>query len=132
MRAIRFLDSCPDVTGLDRDEIRQQGRLYMERYYVGVGYERLHHIVESDNEFLHNHPWDFVSVLLTGGYAETTLGGHMEEYWAPCLLAREAKTFHRLTLLDGPMWTFVTTGPVINTWGFLTDEGFVNHREYLR
>jgi hypothetical protein len=121
----------PNVEGLDRDDLFRAGRLYMERYYLGPGWERLHHIVESDPEVMHNHPWDFFSVLLTGGYRETTDKGE-QEFYAPCVIRRDARDFHRLTLLDGPMWTFVTTGPVTNTWGFLTEDGFVKHTNYLR
>lgn len=128
---VSFVGGVPDVSGLDQEEIYRAGRLYMERYFIGPGWERFHRIVESDPEVMHNHPWNFISLLLSGGYRETTFDGEVD-YVAPCLIAREAKEFHRLTLLDGPVWSFVTTGPVINTWGFMTEDGFVDHRKYLR
>lgn len=128
---IPFDKGVPDVEGLDRDEIFRAGSLYMERYFLGDSWDRFHHIVQSDPEVMHNHPWDFVSLLLTGGYRETTLDGEAE-YSAPCLIARSANEFHRLTLLDGPVWTFVKTGPFVNNWGFLTEDGFVSHQNYIR
>lgn len=130
IQALTF-DPVPDLSGLDKDEIFRAGDLYMERYFLDAGWDRLHHIVKSDPEVMHNHPWDFVSVLLHGGYKETTLDGE-QEYWAPCIIKREARDFHRLTLLDGPVWSFVKTGPVINHWGFLTEDGFVGHHDYMR
>lgn len=128
---IRNGEPAVDLTALERDEIRVGGQLYMERYYLSPDKSRrLHHILLSDpGTDLHDHPWDFVSVLLTGSYRETTLSGDVD-YSAPCVIARKAEMLHHLTLLDGPMWTMVTTGPVRRRWGFQTPSGWVHWSEH--
>lgn len=117
---------------MERREILMAGHLYMEHFYPSPGdlSRRFHHIVSSDGQDLHDHPWDFVSVLLTGGYRETTPDGDTD-YLAPCVIFRKAEALHRLTLLDGPMWTWVVTGPVKRTWGFQTVGGWVDWKTYL-
>jgi hypothetical protein len=106
---------------------------YMTRYYLTRNLTatiRLHHLHTSDpGRDLHDHPWDFVSLLLTGAYRETTPDGDVE-YEAPCIVTRQAEQLHRLELLDGPMWTLVTTGSVRRQWGFGTAAGWVPAREY--
>ena len=46
-------------------------------------------------------------------------------------MVRKAEAAHRLDLLDGPMWTYVTTGPVRRRWGFHTEQGWVHWSRYL-
>jgi hypothetical protein len=128
---VQFSGAQPDTSGLERDEIRLGGELYMERFYLSADRNvRLHHICMSDlDQDMHDHPWDFVSVLLTGAYLETTESGDVS-YSAPAVIARRAETLHRLTLLEGPMWTYVVTGPVRRRWGFATPTGWVHWSEY--
>jgi hypothetical protein len=130
--ALSFAGGEPDVAHLPRDEVRLDGELYMERYYLSADRRRrLHHIVASDpDRDLHDHPWDFTSVLLTGAYAETTPDG-VVVHRSPAIVWRRAEDPHRLDLLEGPMWTYVTTGPVRRRWGFHTARGFVPWRAYL-
>jgi hypothetical protein len=130
---LAFAAGEPDVAGLPHDEIRLDGELYMERYYLSADRRhRLHHIVASDRDRdLHDHPWDFVSVLLTGAYLETTAEGEVL-HRAPAIVWRRAEAWHRLDLVDGPMWTCVTTGPVRRRWGFHTPGGWVHWRDYER
>ena len=118
---------------IPRDVIETDGRPYMKRYYLHHSPAmsiRLHHLLTSDpGRDLHDHPWDFCSLLLTGGYRETTPDGETD-YRSPCVVSRRAEQFHRLDLLDGPMWTYVVTGPVRRRWGFMTEGGWVHWREY--
>jgi hypothetical protein len=131
---LAFDDGEPCIPDdVDRDRIELDGAPYMERYWLhrGRGFEvRLHHLLTDDARDLHDHPWDFVSLLLTGGYRETTVDGTVE-HWAPIIVPRPARRLHRLELLAGPMWTYVVTGPISRTWGFATEHGWVNWRTYL-
>jgi hypothetical protein len=115
------------------DAIEQNGELYMERYYLQRSKAlsvRLHHLLTDDlMRHPHDHPWDFASLLLTGGYRETTPEGSAD-YWAPCIVSRPAEQLHSLELLAGPMWTYVVTGPLRRRWGFQTEQGWVYWREY--
>jgi hypothetical protein len=124
----------PAVDGLESDAIVVDGRPYMNRHYLRRGYDwavQFHHLLVDDPDpDLHDHPWDFVSSLLTGGYREHGADGSTIEYEAPCVIARPAEVPHRLELLDGPMWTLVSCGPVRRGWGFHTAGGFVPWRRY--
>jgi len=132
---LRFKDGVPDITGLPSDTITNRaGEPYMHRYFLEGAPTvtpsiRLHHILLSDEDlYLHDHPWDFVTLLLAGRYVETTDTGDTE-HTAPTALYRRAEDPHRLTLPDGPVWTYVTTGQARRTWGFWTDEGWIGWRQ---
>ena len=124
----------PDVTGLQRDEIRNsEGRICMRRYYLKrsrQGDIRYHEILESDTDrHLHDRPWDFTSVILDGTYLETTPTSETV-YEQGNTIHRKAASPHRLTLTNGPVWTRVSTGPYVKTWGFYTPEGWIDWRQY--
>lgn len=114
---------------------------YMHRWIFRTpwGTLRLHHILRSDGDrHLHDHPFDFTSLLLTGGYTEFwqdwDMGGGMtvrERYFPRFSIVRkQAEDAHRL-VLDRPLWTFVISGPKRRSWGFHTEKGWVYHLEYL-
>jgi hypothetical protein len=127
--AIRRLDGVPDVDlrTLPCDRLIADGAEYMRRYYLSYGrsrHARFHHIVASDPQpDLHDHPWDFVSKLLTGTYIEHTPDGTVT-YTAPCTIVRKAEHLHQLELPDGPVWSYVVTGRLRRTWGFATEGGW--------
>lgn len=128
-------DGTPDVTGLEHDTIRAaDGTPYLRRYFLHRNYSagslQLHHILTDDPEpDPHDHPWDFTSVILTGGYRDISPTGSVE-HRAPSVIARVAETPHRLELLDGPTWTLVATGPVRRRWGYHLTTGWVDWRHY--
>lgn len=49
------------------------GRVYMTRYMPWFTKRLCINIIESDTEFMHNHPWDYFTLILWGGYRETVL-----------------------------------------------------------
>lgn len=126
----------------------QDGSLYMERFQL-FAFEhfsaRLHHIVREDRDrHLHDHPWDFVSIVLQGGYVEARPYEASDPLWigeqevvcevsrvAPCIAHRRALDRHKITSVDPGTWTFFLTGPYKNKWGFFTPKGKVPYREYL-
>jgi hypothetical protein len=124
----------PDVAGLDHDALlTPTGGLYMRRYWIhraadGTS-ERYHHILVSDADpHMHDHPWDFDTLILDGSYTEHTATGstvHPEG----TRLHRDAIDAHRLDV-DAPVWTHVTTSPFLRTWGFHTPDGWVDWRTY--
>lgn len=130
LRATRMVDGAPDVAGLPCDRIEDgEAADYMRRYHLRYGRRqgiRFHHILGSDpGPWLHDHPWDFVSVLIQGGYTEITEQGQVR-YDAPCVIQRKAETPHRL-IVDHPVWTYVVTGRLRRTWGFHAAGGWVRH-----
>lgn len=114
---------------------------YMHRwiFLTPWGSLRLHHILRSDaDRHLHDHPFDFTSFLLSGGYIEVTP-------WQPpegAPLARQQRYFPRFSIvrkraeethalvLTRPLWTFVITGPKRRRWGFHTEKGWIYYRNY--
>lgn len=124
----------PDVEGLPFDELLDaSGGVYMRRYYMRKsrrGDLRYHEILKSDTDRdLHDHPWDFTSEILSGSYEEATPSGN-RVYAEGDTICREAASPHRLTIIDGPVWTRVATGPYVKTWGFYTPDGWVDWRQY--
>lgn len=125
------------VAGLDADKIDVDGEPYMERYFVSGGPRqsgpslRFHLILRSDPGIdLHDHPWDFTSVILRGRYSEVTPTGQ-RSYGPGDVLVRKAEDLHRLVLGEGPVWTLVRTGPVRRRWGFQTGSGWVHWSEHI-
>jgi hypothetical protein len=126
--------TVPDVSGLRSDVIYAvDGSPYMRRFYLMHTQElsvRYHEIVQSDDaRVMHDHPWDFVSVLLAGSYLEVTPAGE-RCYAAGDVVVRRAEDAHRLEVLDGPVWTLVSTTKPLRRWGFYTPEGWVHWRDY--
>ena len=73
------------MTKLDRYRLipdRVTGADYMHRYYLFLRNRStfpvnvtLHKIVKSDEPFLHDHPWSYMTIILKGGYFENTPEG---------------------------------------------------------
>lgn len=89
---------------------------------------KLHHILSSDDECLHDHPWSFISVILKGHYYEAN-DGPMRRCGRGSILFRRASWRHRL-IINRPVWTFVITFRKTKEWGFFTKNGYVHHRRY--
>ncbi len=128
---------------LGRDEIGTDGTTYMRRWFFWCPWFgiRVHNILRSDHDrHLHDHPWDFVSLILRGGYQEITEEPHdagpcqavfRSRRFAPGSIVRHrAEDLHRL-IVARPAWTIVITGPKRKSWGFMTEDGMVPWREYL-
>lgn len=103
----------------------------------------LHRINLPDaDEHMHDHPWNFASIVLRGGYDELV---RTRAHWPPSKTGQYGRrrgwlsvgftgidTAHKIVrLYRSPTWTLVLTGRRVKTWGFFTDEGFVRYREYL-
>lgn len=127
---------------------------YMRRWIFEcwLGTVRLHHILRSDNDrYLHDHPWDFTSIILRGWYLEVTgveagtedtraFSGLLEPketdasgHPVRSINRKKAEDAHRLILVPGTsVWTLVFTGPRRRRWGFYTrDQGWVEANRYF-
>ncbi|MBY0274704.1 hypothetical protein K2Z84_05150 [Candidatus Binatia bacterium] len=123
---------------------------YMERYWLFRTRWlacRLHVILRSDDDrALHDHPWDYATVILRGGYTEITPNPFRlwDEPWRPIaqrreriepgrVLFRRVESLHRLEVPDGSTClTMFFTRPKRRTWGFQTPQGWVSHHDYER
>ncbi|MBW4469204.1 MAG: hypothetical protein KME45_02965 [Stenomitos rutilans HA7619-LM2] len=129
----------------------QSGSVYLERYFLLFQGRKdgqnssniqeppfnllLHHICRSDHDrALHDHPWHWASLLLTGGYWEYTPEG---KFWrgAGSFRMRSAEALHRLELdperAGGETWTLFFTGKRRRDWGFVQNGVWTQWQEYL-
>lgn len=105
---------------------------------------RIHHICTADfDRALHDHPWDFVSVVLRGGYIERRpldnghpCFGHGSEEVASNTYRREASMVYRRAtdrhriINVGNCWTLFITGPKRQWWGFYIPSGKVYYKDF--
>lgn len=127
---------------------RKDGQTYLERWGVEhprIGGVFLHKIGSSDPGIdLHNHPWRFLSVVLSGGYweeRETTEGAirraraaerqgnsvrgdqQYRKRWTSKWF--DLHECHRIVDVEPHTWTLVLHGPKVRSWGFFLPTGFV-------
>lgn len=137
-----------------RFDIRDaDGTVYLRRWRIfecpwfGI---LLHQINGPDKDSdRHDHPWDFISIVLRGGYVEQVRPcrwgprdhvsirefskwartGEREVRWFNRKRATEP---HRIVcLFRAPTWTLVLRGPRKRTWGFYTEDAWVPWHVYL-
>lgn len=137
---------------------------YMERWHI-IGDRdtadrwrmRLHNIRRSDaGRELHDHPWDYTTIVLWGGYWEVTeatpeefltddhaeidfdviQGAFYRRRWysAGSILCRKAAARHRIEIPRGKSaWTLFMTSKKSRDWGFWSSTGkFTPWKEYER
>lgn len=89
------------------------------------------HIISGPDpdRHLHNHPWDFWSFILWGGYTEFfKRSGHIqgrERHWGCWSLHKMYKhNFHQINRTDNGerTWSLVITGRRKQVWGFLIED----------
>ncbi len=123
--------ACRVISARDPDFVLPD---YLMRWHVlrsRWGCLYIHVITGSDDDrALHDHRSWNVSILLHGAYLEH-LQGDVRVRIEGDLVARRAATPHRLQLLDGHALTLFVTGPHQRDWGFVTDDGWVQHERFL-
>ena len=118
----RKLIRVPDLAGKWVDHLYRITILRTPMFSI-----KLHKILGSDlDRYLHDHPWHYVSLILSGVYQEERQ--HETGIRRPGnLLFRHATSIHRLTLLTPHVWTLFITSGRIRTWGFYTETGWKAH-----
>lgn len=116
--------------------VNSEGVPYMRRWLLRHpwGNVRLHNIRRSDSDrALHDHPFDFVSLILWGAYVEhrpataDPCGPTFERRYRMGQLNRcVAEQPHRLELREGPVWTLVFCQKKRRDWGFHSPDGWVH------
>lgn len=127
---------------------RRTGADYMHRYYIFLKDRKwfpfnvtLHKIVKSDDPIFHDHPWGYMTIILRGGYYEhvpvfDSLGRKFAEYsrWRGpgSIIIRKAHEYHWLELdEEKPTTSLFFMGKQQRDWGFLKDNKWIQHEEYL-
>ena len=111
-RTITGVDGSPYLTKHTLVDFgKDRGRLYLHEFHRG-----------DEDEEHHDHPWNAVSFVLSGGYREERLG---EDGKVVVLVRRpgafnliRTSTRHRVELIGKKAWTLFATGPVRRSWGF--------------
>jgi hypothetical protein len=123
------------------------GSLYMGRYGIFETHWlsiRIHHIATADNDrVLHDHPWNFLSLVLKGGYIEERPYADIpcwddekemtyrvtRKRWS--FGFRRATSRHRVSFVEPDTWTLFIYGRLRQPWGFITQHGKIFWRRYL-
>jgi hypothetical protein len=91
----------------------------------------LHEIHRADEDkHPHNHPWNYIGLVLQGGYLESTPEGTTAiSRWR--FYRKDRGKFHRILRLQQTptVSLFLAYGESL-PWGYLTEEGFVPKDEY--
>jgi hypothetical protein len=111
---------------------------YLIRYYLINERPKLrvtlHNTLLSDDAALHDHPWHWASLMLTGGYYEDKPEGR--KWWAPgSFRTNPPEALHRLEVKDGvgEVWTLFFMGEKEKDWGFLREDGSIQQwQQYLK
>lgn len=112
-------------------DVSRPGQVYIDRLRIistpwcGIF---LHRIYTPDgDDALHDHPWTFVRVILSGGYREQrgylNLGGELclsAMHYVKRVSRLRSTDLHRISRLDRtPTTTLVLHGPRHKDWGFV-------------
>lgn len=106
---------------------------YLVRWRIEtrLGSVRLHHwLGPDDDRAFHDHPWDFLTFVLKGGYTDTSPDGD-ERLKAPTWQYRPSTHQHTVYPDKGGAWTLVFTGPKIRPWGFWVAGKFKKANKYF-
>jgi hypothetical protein len=126
------------ITGCESDGTAHSP--YLTRYTLiqsRLGAAYIHVFHRSDRDDHHDHPWNFLSVILWRGYFEETevISDHnwkgdpyylriKKRVWPGTILFRRATWKHRVVLVDEqPAVTLVIRGPYLREWGFILRVG---------
>lgn len=135
----------------------QDGEKYLERRYVLPRNSKfniyLHKFLKSDeDEALHDHPWNWCSIILKGSYIEWTNPtggpGFIDDVAKlrkqGSVAFRMPEVAHRVELSPDyskwdfdhdwfklkPVWTLFLTGPKKRVWGFHCPKGWVEWTKF--
>lgn len=128
---------------------RASNESYLERYYLFLKDRQqfpfnvfLHKFLKGDPDDVHDHPWPYATVILKGGYYEWVpefdlQGKKISEtrHWRGPGHVRLSKStsYHRIELKsDITAWTLFMPGPKKRDWGFLVNNRWIQHEQYLK
>jgi hypothetical protein len=126
---------------LVKEIVSKEGKVHFRRYrllatpWLNI---YIHQILKSDEEaHFHDHPWNFYSFILKGGYKELSsyaVDGwknvHTNYYLRHSLVHHKRNDAHKLTLMASCVWTLVLTYSKHKTWGYQTEAGWIDFKSY--
>lgn len=106
---------------------------YLIRWtFIFFGYSiRLHHWIRSDDKrYLHDHACNFVSLVLSGSYANVTADKTVAVR-AGSMWYSNADKPHYLDIPKGGAWTLLLCGRPYRKWGFFVKGKLVRPLKYF-
>lgn len=128
---------------------RQDNEPYLERYYLFLKDRKkfpfnvfLHKFLKGDPDDIHDHPWPYATLILSGGYYEwvpifNSFGdvklGEKRIWRGPGhFRICKATDYHRIELDPNvTAWTLFMPGPQQREWGFYANGKWVHNEHYL-
>lgn len=96
----------------------------------------LHYIYKADEDkHDHDHPWNFLSIILEGWYIDTANGLCHKTRKFGSIKYNKAEYHHKLHNLGGKKnrcVTLVFAGPRKRDWGYVTKSGWIENSEYRK
>lgn len=95
----------------------------------------LHKFHEPDTQDIHNHPFDFWSFVLSGGYTEEIVSinpmrSGLRKRRAGRWHSMSSVDYHKVRLLHKtPTWTIIFRGKRRQRWGYLVNGEHVDYEE---
>lgn len=117
-------------------EIRSKsGELHFIRwkiFSIGNFSVNIHKICKADEDkHLHNHPWNFMSIVLKGGYIERLQSGKANLRTFLNTAIRRAEKFHKIDeMVTKTVYTLNFMWGERKEWGYDVGGKFVQHEEY--
>lgn len=102
----------------------------METPWFGI---YIHGIYKADKDLhLHDHPWNYMSVVLKGAYLEASkVDGEIRMARPVQWKWNNATRFHKIALLVTPsVYTLFITGKKYREWGYDVDGVWVDNQTY--
>lgn len=93
----------------------------------------LHNFHRGDEDpDCHDHPFEFWSFVLWGGYREFAEDGTFIVRSPLSLAYRSSTHRHRVQLMARRCWTFIVKRDALREWGFWQNGQFVPWRDYIK
>jgi len=93
----------------------------------------IHGIYAPDEDrHLHNHTWDYTSIVLSGSYLEKTKN-HIKLLGIGKISSRDGSDYHKIyKLVSKSVYTLFIVGPTKRHWGYIVDDKHITHEEYRK
>jgi hypothetical protein len=131
-REVRRFES-PPAYQFCKEELSCQTGVYVRRWRLETPFfsVRLHHWLHSDDKrYLHDHPWWFITVVLSGGYTDVS-EDKKEHIKTGNIRYRPALHKHSVHVDQGGAWTLLLTGPKTRKWGFQVSKKWKKANKYF-
>ena len=113
--------------------------LEVKRYFLWFCHRVFINVMRKGDDALHDHPWNYVSIILWGGYKETTIdkdtGKLITKRYGPgSIISRHHTAFHKLEILKSKSISlfFVSKIKVKKDWcqSWVVNDKILNSLDY--